>query len=311
MSLDACLPDDLRGPSTSITKIGGGLSGASVYRVEAAGRTYVLKIANERESLEAWRQSLEIQRRAGDAGLAPRVIHHDEARRAVVSELIVFGGFGRGLFFAVWGVGGVGQLGETIRRVHALPLSENAKWRDPRELIAPMHARLATFKVPSFVRTTIDQVFAETPATRTRALVTSHNDLNPSNLAFDGERLVLLDWDMAGPNDPLYDLAAVAMFLRMDDSTASALIAAYDSALPAPLTDEFLYARRFVAALCATIFLHLALHAGHPGGDMPVEKAPTLQDVHGLMGIGALAPGSAEGAWAFALALVRTVTDRP
>ena len=290
MSLEACLPDQLRGPSTSITKIGGGLSGASVYRVESAGRAHVLKIASERESLDAWRQSLEIQRRAGDAGLAPRVIHHDEARRAVVSELIVNRGFTPRLFNPQTREGAIRQLGETIRRVHA---------------------RLATFKVPSFVRTAIEQVFAETPPTRTRALVTSHNDLNPSNLAFDGERLVLLDWDMAGPNDPFYDLAAVAMFLRMDDATASALIAAYDSATPAPLTNEFLYARRFVAALCATIFLHLALHAGHPGGEVPVEKAPTLQDVHGLMGIGALAPGSADGAWAFALALVRTITDRP
>jgi hypothetical protein len=130
-----------------------------------------------------------------------------------------------------------------------------------------------------------------------------------SNLVFDGERLVLLDWDMAGPNDPFYDLAAVAMFLRMDDPTASALIAAYDAAPPAALPDGFVYARRFVAALCATIFLHLARHAGHAGGDIPADRAPTLLDVHGLMGIGALAPNTAEGAWAFALALVRTITD--
>ena len=43
------------------------------------------------------------------------------------------------------------------------------------------------------------------------------------------------------------------------------------------------------------------------GGDLPVDEAPTLQDVHGLIGSGALAPHSAEGAWAFALALVRTI----
>jgi len=105
---------------------------------------------------------------------------------------------------------------------------------------------------------------------------TSHNDMNPSNLVFDGERLLLLDWDMAGPNDPFYDLAAVAMFLRMDDPTASALIAAYDAAPPAALPDGFVYARRLVAALCATIFLHLARHAGHAGGDIPADRAPTL-----------------------------------
>ena len=309
MTLDACLPDHLRGPTTSIKRIAGGLSGAGVYRVEAAGHAYVLKVASEGEPIEAWRQSLEIQRRAGDAGLAPRVIHHDEARRAVVSDHVVNRGFAPRLSNPQTRDGAIRQLGETIRRVHSIPLPADAVWRDPRDLIAPMRARLATFTVPSFVRTTIDQVLAETPPPRQRPLVTSHNDMNPSNLVFDGERLLLLDWDMAGPNDPFYDLAAVAMFLRMDDPTASALIAAYDAAPPTALPDGFVYARRFVAALCATIFLHLARHAGHAGGDIPAERAPTLLDVHGLMGIGALAPNTVEGAWAFALALVRTITD--
>jgi hypothetical protein len=184
----------------------------------------------------------------------------------------------------------------------------DAAWRDPRELIAPAQAGLATFAVPSFVRTTIEQVLAETPPPRERPLVTSHNDMNPSNLAFDGERLLLLDWDMAGPNDPFYDLAAVALFTRMDDPTASALIAAYDAAPPAALPAGFVYSRRFIAALCATIFLHLARQAGHAGGDVSADRAPTLSDVHGLIGIGALAPNTADGAWAFALALVRTIT---
>jgi len=309
MTLEACLPDHLRGPTTSITRIVGGLSGAGVYRVEAAGHAYVLKVASEGEPIEPWRQSLEIQRRAGDVGVAPRVIHHDEARRAVVSDHVVDRGFGPRLFNPQTRDGAIRQLGETIRRVHSLPLPADAVWRDPRDLIAPMWARLATFTVPSFVRTTIDQVLAETPPPRQRPLVTSHNDMNPSNLMFDGERLLLLDWDMAGPNDPFYDLAAVAMFLRMDDPTASALIAAYDAAPPAALPDGFVYARRFVAALCATIFLQLARHAGHAGGDIPADRAPTLLDVHGLIGIGALAPNTAEGAWAFALALVRTITD--
>lgn len=308
MSLEACLPEHLRGPSTSITRLSGGLSGAGVYRVEAAGRAYVLKVAAEGDSLDAWKQRLEIQQRAAEAGVAPRVLHHDETRRAVLSELVVNRGFTPLLFNPQTRDGAIRQLGETIRKVHSLPIPATAVWRDPRELIAPMRARLATFTVPSFVRTTIDRVLSETPPPRERPLVTSHNDLNPSNVVFDGERVLLLDWDMSGPNDHFYDLAAVAMFLRMDDATASALIAAYDSAPTTALPDGFLYGRRFVAALCATIFLHLAQHAGHAGGEIPVEKAPTLQDVHGLMGIGALKPNSAEGAWAFALALVRTIT---
>ena len=307
MTLEACLPDHLRGPTTAITRIAAGLSGAGVYRVEAAGQTYVLKVAGDGEPIEVWRQSLDIQRRAGEAGVAPRVIHHDEARRAVLSEYVADRGFAARLFDPQTRDGAIGQLGETIRRVHALPLPASAVWRDPRAMIAPMWAGLAAFAIPAFARTRIDQVLAETPPPRERALVTSHNDVNPSNLVFDGQRLLLLDWDMAGPNDPFYDLAAVARFLRMDDQAAAALIAAHDAAPPAALPEGFVYARRLVAALCATIFLHLARAAGHPGADLRAEDAPTLLDVHGRMRSGALTPGSADGAWAFALALVRTI----
>ena len=45
MTLEVCLPETLRGPATTITPLGGGLSGAGVYRVEAGGRGYVLKVA--------------------------------------------------------------------------------------------------------------------------------------------------------------------------------------------------------------------------------------------------------------------------
>lgn len=310
MTLEVCLPETLRGPATTITPLGGGLSGAGVYRVEAGGRGYVLKVARADAPVATWRQSVEIQRRAGEVGVAPRVIHDDEARRAVVSEHVVNRGFAPRLANPQTRAVAIRQLGETIRQVHAVPLPADAAWRDPHALLAPVRARLATFTVPDVVDATIAQALA-VPLPRARPPVTSHNDLNPTNLVFDGARLVLVDWDMAGPNDRFYDLATVAMFLRLDDATAAALIAAYDGAPLAPLPADFVDARRFVAALCATIFLDLARQAGHPGGDVPLAQAPTLQEVHGLMGIGALAPNTADGAWAFALALVRTITDHP
>ena len=54
MNLEACLPAELRGPATTITRIAAGLSGAGVYRVEAGGQAYVLKVSTD-EPVEAWR----------------------------------------------------------------------------------------------------------------------------------------------------------------------------------------------------------------------------------------------------------------
>src|SRR5215212_2586627 len=89
MNLEACLPVDLREPSTTITRIAAGLSGAGVYRVEAAGQAFVLKISDEGEPLAGWRRKLHIQQLAANAGLAPRIVHVDEARRAIMSAFVV------------------------------------------------------------------------------------------------------------------------------------------------------------------------------------------------------------------------------
>lgn len=310
MVLDAvavCLPAELRG---ALTPLAGGLSGAGVYRVDAGGRAYVLKLGSESVPVAVWRERLAIQQRAAAAGLAPRVIHHDEAHRAVVTEYVEHRRFVARLAAPHTRAAALHELGDALRRVHALPLPAGATWRDPRDLLAPLRAPLAAFAIPSFARSVLDRVLAEPEPPREHPLVTSHNDMNPSNLVLDGDRILFLDWDAAGANDPYFDLATVAVFLRFDDATAAALIAAHDAAPLTALPAGFVHARRFVAAVCATLFFDLARTAGHPGGEVPVERAPTLADVHGMIGIGALAPGSADGAWAFAQALVRTITDR-
>ena len=55
MTIEACLPAHLHGSGTTITTITTGLSGAGVYRVEAAGQAFALKISSEDEPLASWR----------------------------------------------------------------------------------------------------------------------------------------------------------------------------------------------------------------------------------------------------------------
>jgi aminoglycoside phosphotransferase (APT) family kinase protein len=308
MMLDACLPEHLRASSTSIARIARGLSGAGVYRVEAGGQVYVLKVGAETEPLDAWQRRLAMQRLAAEAGVAPRVVHHDEDRRAVVSEHVADRGFMARLADPRTRDAAVDQLGHTMRRVHAFPLEDGAAWQDPRDTFAPEWAGLADFAVPTFARAAIDRVRAEPPPPRDRPLVFSHNDPNPSNLVFDGARLLLLDWDAAGPNDPFYDLAALALFLRMDDATATRLIAAHDAAPPTALPARFRYMRRLVAAVSGTMAFHVARRAGHRGGEVRADEAPSLPGVHASMSAGTLSLATPDGLWAFALALVRTIS---
>ncbi len=305
MTPEECLPTSLRG--ASISRIKHGLSGAGVYRVDANGERAVLKVSAANESVEAWRAQLTLQQLAAEAGVAPRVIHHDESRRAVVSEFVADRGFLARMGDPRTRDAAITTLGRLLKRVHSIPLPEGAKWTDPREKFIPQWNALADFAVPGFAREAIEGVLAEEPPPRERPLVLSHNDPNPSNIVFDGQRVLLLDWDSAGPGDASFDLATVALFLRLDDAAASALVAAHDETAPAPLSPYFKYARRLLAAVCGAIAFGLARRAGHVGGEMREEDAPTLQSVHSAMGAGTLSLATPQGLWAFALALVRTI----
>lgn len=304
--LASCLPDSLRAASPTITRIGAGMSGAGVYRVEAAGSAYVLKVADA-GSREGWHARLAMHRAAAAAGVAPAVIHVDEARFAVLSELVADRGFPMLLMNPATRAAGLDLIGTTLHRVHALPLPADAAAPDPLDMLAGFWASLAGFALPGFVADIVERMRAEPVPPRERAVALCHNDVNPTNLAFDGERLLLLDWDVAGPNDPLYDIATVAMFMRLDDDACRAVLSAHDGAPVAALPPRFHYLRRLVAVLAGCALLQVARRRGYPGSTAEtLEATPALIDVYQRMRAGTLSSATPQGQWTFALALIKT-----
>jgi aminoglycoside phosphotransferase (APT) family kinase protein len=311
MTPEDCLPVDLRGPATTITPVAAGLSGAGVYRVEHDGRAFVLKVAGEGEDAGDWRTALEIQRLAADAGVAPRIVHVDEARRAVVTVFVADRSFPALYLDPGTRAAALTLLGRTVRRIHALPLPAGARVRDPRAFLTQLSAgvRAPGFVLPAFAAAAIDRVLAEDPAPVRDAPVLGHNDLNPTNFIYDGERLLVLDWAAAGPMDAFYDLAVLAVFLRMDEATCLTLLAAYDDAgAPATaLPDRFTYHRRLAAALAGTMQLFIARRMKHAGatGAETLDTTLSLGEFYQRMRAGELKVGTPDGQWAFGLALLK------
>jgi aminoglycoside phosphotransferase (APT) family kinase protein len=308
VNLEACLPANFRTPSTTIAKVAAGLSGAGVYRVECPDGTFILKVSAADDSIEYWRSKVHIQQLAANAGFAPRIIHVDESRRAVVSDFVVDRSFPALFMNPNTREAALALLGRTVRRVHELPLPADANGRDPRDFLASTWSELqGSFTTPAFVGDAVRDVLAEEPLPAGRAAVLSHNDVNPTNLVYDGEHLLLLDWDTAGSNDPYYDLAAISVFLRMDEPTCQRLLAAYDDAPVADLPAGFVACRRTAAALCGTMFMKLARQSGHAGatGDETLESTLSLSDFYQRLRTGSLNIASAEGQWLFGLALVK------
>jgi aminoglycoside phosphotransferase (APT) family kinase protein len=301
VSLESCLPPQLRGPTTTITRVGQGWSGAGVYRVDAAGQAYALKVAPADDPIDAWRRGLRVLELAANAGIAPRILHADEEQRAVVSAFVV----DRGFFplFATARERAIALLGDVLRRAHELPLPADPGTNHARDLLVAVAPGLADVPAYEVIRRVLD----ESPPATDRAPVLSHNDVNPTNLVFDGERLLLLDWDAAGANDPLYDLGTAAVFLRLDDAGCRALIAAHDRAPAVELPPRFVYDRRLAGVACGAGFLHFARASGTPR----IDATPALADVYQKMRSGELSLDTPDGKWALGLALIGEVVQAP
>lgn len=79
-------------------------------------------------------------------------------------------------------------------------------------------------------------------------LVFGHNDLLPANLIDDGQRLWLIDWDYAGFNSPLFDLANLASNNQLPPEQEAWLLENYFDQPP----DADLW-RRYNAMKCASL----------------------------------------------------------
>jgi aminoglycoside phosphotransferase (APT) family kinase protein len=299
------LPPDRFGAIRDVTPIQLGLSGAAVYAVTTDSGSYVLR---HTPSLDAakWAQEIAILRLVSDHGISPRLEHVDDDGRVTVSARIVAPPPG-----AVFGNPEVrpralASLVETLAMLHALPLHD-APTADPlREARRMWREQSARDGFPAWVLPLGDEIercarVLEPDERR----VLSHNDMNPGNILWDGERVWLVDWTASGATHPYNDIAELAMFLSLRDDVALALLAAQEQSEITPAQAETFRALQLLARIFfGTIFMSLApdLTTVVP---TRAEDAPTLTQFYGMLGTGALKLQSAEGQAMFGSALFR------
>jgi thiamine kinase-like enzyme len=271
------LPEDRLGVVERVEPITLGLSGAGVYAVTTSRGAYVLRVQGSQVDEQFFAQHLRILRRAADAGVAPVVVHVDEAARAVVSVRVsgvpmaaaLADPDQRGPVFA--------SVVDRLRTLHALDPTGIAE-RDP---LSHTHAAWAAARDrPGFpawaasLAPTLETIAATLAADGRR--VVSHNDVNPVNVLWDGARAWLVDWEVAGVGHPYFDLATFALFLLLEDEVALQLVARHDGAPPDERSRaSFRALRQLVGLLCGLTFLSMV-------EDLGVRTAPTLEDAPSL-----------------------------
>lgn len=228
-----------------IAPVPGGASSAQGYRVDVAAERYLMRIEGPRTPLRNPHQYT-CMRIAADAGVAPPVIHTDDEAGVAIMRFLPqrpladFPGGPVGLARAV------GELSARLQATPAFPVL--ADYRDIiGQLLAAARGRFA----PGLLEPHIEgfQRIRDAYPWDPGALVSSHNDPNPSNIIYDGERLWLIDWETAYRNDPLVDLAILANNHARSPDLEAAMLQAWLGRAPDRMLLSRLTVMRLVTAL--------------------------------------------------------------
>lgn len=297
------LPEARVGNVSSIEPISLGLSGAGVYAVSSDRGEAILRINAATADASRWSQQLRLVRSAAELGVAPALLHVDEDARAIVSVRVRGVPLGAALSEPATRQAALTSIVTQLRALHAL----DATGIDRIDPLAHARAHHVSQRTragfPAWadgLEPIFDQIAAMLASDPRR--VVSHNDLNPGNLLWDGTRAWLVDWEVAGLAHPFYDLAALAMFLRLPDEVAHGLLA-YQEQRALGDADRAIFAalRQLVALLCGLTMLSLVPDLG-----VLPETAPSLAQFYQQLRAGALALQDPRGRAYFALALLRT-----
>jgi len=137
-------------------------------------------------------------------------------------------------------------------------------------------------------------------------IVSSHNDLNPGNILFDGRKIWVIDWDAAFQNDRYVDLAIAANSFVTNELQETIFLTAYFGTPP----NEQMRARLFLMKqLCfmlyAMLMFKLAMEK-KPCGTMQDFNihTPNLKEISKRLGNGSLLLSSNDGKYLYAAALL-------
>jgi aminoglycoside phosphotransferase (APT) family kinase protein len=291
-------PSDRLGEIIDIQPFASGMSKAVVRAVKTASGTYVLRVHPDRDGAEGETDTpFDVLRLVAENGIAPPLLHADEANRCTVWALIDAAPLATALASPQTREAAFTSLVRQLARLHALPPPGGVVSRDlletARALWSGQSQRpgFAEWARPLGARLPeLGAVLARDPRT-----VLSHCDMNPTNILWDGTRVWMVDWDQAALMHPYLDLAVIANFLNLGDGETVSLVAAQEGAPLSPEQREVLSALRDVTRLifgCLFVGLVPDLTA------LPwrtADEVPTLGECYARMRAGTLDVRSVEG----------------
>ncbi len=275
------------------TPLSGGLSGAGVWRIRVGGIAYLLKVETpERDGLRDPHRSYACMKLAAEACIAPRVRYADPGDGVMILDHVEARDFiGARADLVI-------ELAQAVRALHATPgFPPLVDYLDGLAALVDQ----AEGAVPAGTFGVWERLYAVCRGLEPQP-VSSHNDLNPRNILWDGRRVWLIDWEAAFRADRYVDLAAVANTYAADPDGEALLLRTYFGREGTTAEHARLWLFRQVSHVFhAAIFLVEQARGGSLDG-------PELDAIHQGLALGEPLLDTSEGRRAYGLARLRTVT---
>nr|WP_255484702.1 phosphotransferase [Mucilaginibacter sp. X5P1] len=286
-----------------IVLLAGGLSASTVFKIVVNDQHYVLKVDSPTAFIDD--QLLSCMEIAAEAGIAPPVYYLNKAAGITITGFIKNTPL-QSAFKSPDVL--LPELVKTIRQIHELP-----PFPTENNLVNTVDGLIAQFKVSRMLTGPVfDECFAYYDEIRKHYpwgdtdKVLSHNDLNPNNIIFDGEKIWIIDWDAAFKNDRYVDLAITANFFVTNDEHENIFLETYfGNSLTNYHRARFFLMRQICRLVYAMLMFKRAHTSNRSGiGDDPVMGNISLKDVKEKLGAGKLSLASYEGQLLFGKALI-------
>jgi thiamine kinase-like enzyme len=222
-----------------------GLSGSLVFKITVHSIPYLLRVITRTDSRDKPIYYFGCMQAAADAGLAPKIHYLSIEDRISITDFIEEQPF---LISDARE-----KMADVVRHLHSLP-----KFNSQLNYVDAADDFLQKFRASNIVPETATKTLFELylriskayPRNDKENMVSSHNDIKPDNIIFDGTRPWLVDWEAARLNDRYLDLAAIANFVVKNDKDEADFLERYFGGI----VDEYKQARFFLMSNIVHMF---------------------------------------------------------
>lgn len=209
----------------SVEQIAKGVSGAGVFKIAVSGKPYLLRIDGPPDGVRNNSRHYTCLRIAAEAEISPRVIYANAEEGIAITDFV----HADSALKTERKTSCLKPLVDAVKKLHGTQLFPRlVNYLDGVNFLMDRCEATGILSKSCFER--VQHFFGPLSVAYPRTesdLVSSHNDLNPGNVLFEGKRVWLVDWEAAFAADRFVDLAAIANFFAVSEAEHELILKRY------------------------------------------------------------------------------------